>query len=241
MIYFASDIHLGSGDRATQRDVEQRFVQWLDKIEPTAQVLFLVGDIFDFWFEYKRVVPKGFVRTLGRLAQMTDKGIRVVMLTGNHDMWVSDYLTQECGIELYTTPQIFSISGKRIFVSHGDNTNIKKQPMLKLLNSIFRSKTLRHIASWLIHPDLFMRFGQWWSGSSRKAHKYELELMYLDPLIEYARSHKDENIDMFIFGHMHIPHTVSNPCITFLGNWADGCSWAQLDDNGNITLKINEL
>ena len=85
MIYFASDIHLGSGDRATQRDVEQRFVQWLDKIEPTAQVLFLVGDIFDFWFEYKRVVPKGFVRTLGRLAQMTDKGIRVVMLTGDNE------------------------------------------------------------------------------------------------------------------------------------------------------------
>ena len=86
-----------------------------------------------------------------------------------------------------------------------------------------------------------MRLGQWWSGTSRKAHEYGLELKYLDPLIEYARSHKDENIDMFIFGHMHIPHTVSNPCITFLGNWADGCSWAQLDDNGNITLKINEL
>lgn len=235
MIYFASDIHLGSGDKATQKSTERRFVQWLDSIKSTAEALFLVGDIFDFWFEYNRVVPKGFVRTLAKLAELTDSGVRVVMLTGNHDMWVDSYLTEECGVELYTKPQIFTLKGKRLFVSHGDNTNIKGQPMLKLINAIFRSKVLRAIFSWIIHPDLFLRFGQWWSGSSRKAHKAQTDLRYLDPLIEYATHYKEAEVDHFIFGHIHIPHQTKN--ITFLGNWAEGCSWAELDDNGTINLK----
>ena len=191
-------------------------MQWLDSIKSTAEALFLVGDIFDFWFEYNRVVPKGFVRTLAKLAELTDSGVRVVMLTGNHDMWVGSYLTEECGVELYTT-------------------NIKGQPMLKLINAIFRSKVLRAIFSWIIHPDLFLRFGQWWSGSSRKAHKAQTDLRYLDPLIEYATQYKEAEVDHFIFGHIHIPHQTQN--ITFLGNWAEGCSWAELDDNGTINLK----
>lgn len=235
MIYFASDIHLGSGDKKAQRATEHRFVEWLKSIEPTAEVLFLVGDIFDFWFEYKRVVPQGFTRTLGQLSHMTDRGIRVVMLTGNHDMWVGKYLTEECGIELYTTPQIFDLVGKRLYISHGDNTNIKGQTMLRLMNAFFRSKSLRVLASWLIHPDLFLRFGQWWSGSSRKAHKAQTELRYLDPLIEFAKGYNDTTIDHFIFGHLHIAHQTDN--ITFLGNWAENCSWAELDKVGNITLK----
>jgi UDP-2,3-diacylglucosamine hydrolase len=166
---------------------------------------------------------------------MTDKGIRIVMLTGNHDMWVGKYLTEECGIELYTTPQLFELCGKQFYISHGDNTNIKGQPMLRLMNAFFRSKPLRFIASWIIHPDLFLKFGQWWSGSSRKAHKEQTELSYLDPLIEYARGYKETKIDHFIFGHLHIPHQTEN--ITFLGNWATGASWAELDNDGNITLK----
>ena len=210
-------------------------MQWLEGIKPTAEVLFLVGDVFDFWFEYNRVVPKGFVRTLAKLAELADSGVRVVMLTGNHDMWVGDYLTTECGIELYTKPQIFTLKGKKLFVSHGDNTNIKGQPMLKLINAIFRSKVLRAIFSWIIHPDLFLRFGQWWSGSSRKAHKAQTDLRYLDPLIEYAKGYKEAEVDHFIFGHIHIPHQIDN--ITFLGNWAESCSWAELDDNGTINLK----
>lgn len=234
MIYFASDIHLGGGDTATQQSVERRFLQWLEHIEPTAEALFLVGDIFDFWFEYHQVVPKGFVRILGKLAQFTDRGIRVVMITGNHDMWVGKYLTEECGIELYTTPQLFTLHGKQFYISHGDNTNIKGQPMLKLLNSIFRSKFLRVVVSWLIHPDLFLSFGKWWSGSSRKAHKAQTDLSYLNPLIEFAEQYRGD-VDHFVFGHIHIPHCHNN--ITFLGNWAESCSWAEIGDNGTITLK----
>lgn len=114
MHYFASDIHLGAGDPAAAREVERRFVAWLDRAGRDAESIFLVGDIFDFWFEYRRVVPKGFVRTLGKLAELTDWGVRVVFLTGNHDMWVGDYLTRECGVEVYTAPQLLTLGGRRI-------------------------------------------------------------------------------------------------------------------------------
>ena len=170
MHYFASDIHLGAGDPAAAREVERRFVAWLDRAGRDAESIFLVGDIFDFWFEYRRVVPKGFVRTLGKLAELTDWGVRVVFLTGNHDMWVGDYLTRECGVEVYTAPQLLTLGGRRIFVAHGDNMNIDGQPMLRLLNRIFRSRTLRWLFSWGVHPDWAMRFGHWWSGKSRKRH-----------------------------------------------------------------------
>lgn len=170
MHYFASDIHLGAGGPQEARELERRFVAWLDRVGRDAESLFLVGDIFDFWFEYRRVVPKGFVRTLGKLAELADRGVRVVFIAGNHDMWVRDYLASECGIEVHTEPQLLTIGGRRIFVAHGDNMNIDGQPMLKLLNRIFRSRTLRWCFSWFVHPDCAMRFGLWWSGKSRKRH-----------------------------------------------------------------------
>ena len=170
MYYFASDIHLGAGDEQSARAVERRFVAWLDTVARDAEAIFLVGDIFDFWFEYRRVAPKGFVRTLGKLAELTDRGVRVVFFTGNHDMWVGDYLTRECGMEIYTSPQVMTLSGKKVFIAHGDNMNIDGQPMLKLLNRVFRSRTLKWLFSWGVHPDLAMKFGHWWSGKSRKRH-----------------------------------------------------------------------
>ena len=135
MHYFVSDIHLGSGSLTEQRRVEQAFLNFLTKIEGDAETLILAGDIFDFWFEYKEVAPKGFVRVLGRLAELSDKGVRVVMFTGNHDMWIGNYLAQECGIELYTSPQTLTIGGKRLFVAHGDNMNIQGQPMLQFMRT----------------------------------------------------------------------------------------------------------
>ena len=119
MIYFASDIHLGSGDSKCQRATEQRFVKWLESIEPTAEVVVLAGDVFDFWFEYKRVIPKGFARTLGTLSRLTDRGVRVIMLTGNHDMWVGDYLSTECGIELYSGSRVHIQGQKTLHLTRG--------------------------------------------------------------------------------------------------------------------------
>ena len=240
MHYFVSDIHLGSGLVAEQRRAERLFLDFLSNIEADAESLFLVGDIFDFWFEYKRVVPKGFVRVLGRLAELSDKGVRVVMLTGNHDMWVGDYLTKECGIELYTKPQTFSLAGKTLFVAHGDNMNIKGKPLLQAMNAMFRSRLLRKVASWLIHPDLFMRFGQWWSGKSRKSHNNDYGPEILEDLIDYAIVYgKEHKVDYFIFGHLHYADDVK--CaqrILFMGDWHNQPSYIALDNDGQIELKF---
>ena len=144
-------------------------MRWLDDAAQDAEAIFLVGDLFDFWFEYRGVVPKGFVRTLGKLAELTDRGIRVVFFTGNHDMWVGDYLAHECGVEIYTSPQQFCLNGKNVFIAHGDNMNIDGQPVLKFLNTVFRSRTLRWLFSWLLHPDLAMRFGT--GGAASRANR----------------------------------------------------------------------
>lgn len=239
MHYFVSDIHLGSGDREEQRRVESLFLDFLAKIEADAETLFLVGDIFDFWFEYKQVVPKGFVRVLGRLAELSDKGIRVVMLTGNHDMWVGDYLTEECGIELYTTPQRFTLAGKELFVAHGDNMNIKGKPVLRAMNAMFRSKCLRWLASGLIHPNCFMRFGKWWSGKSRKSHGEAQSATVLQPLIDFAVEYgKEQKVDYFVFGHMHYPADVTTEQrILFMGDWHSQPNYIALDNEGKIELK----
>lgn len=240
MHYFVSDIHLGSGNGAEQRRVEHLFLDFLTKIENDAETLFLVGDIFDFWFEYKQVVPKGFVRTLGRLAELSDKGVRVVMLTGNHDMWVGDYLTQECGIELYTTPQTFSLAGKELFVAHGDNMNIKGKPILRLMNKMFRSQRLRRWASRIIHPDRFIRFGKWWSGKSRKSHGKVQNIDVLQPLIEFAIDYgANHDIDYFIFGHMHYAANIAGTQHTvFMGDWHSAPNYIVLDNDGRIELKM---
>ena len=240
MHYFVSDIHLGSGDKTEQRRVERLFLDFLAKIEADAETLFLVGDIFDFWFEYKQVVPKGFVRVLGRLAELSDKGIRVVMLTGNHDMWVDDYLTEECGIELYTTPQRFTLAGKELFVAHGDNMNIKGTPVLQAMNAMFRSKCLRWLASGLIHPNCFMRFGKWWSGKSRKSHGVVQSTTVLQPLIDFAVEYgKEQKVDYFVFGHMHYPADVATEQrILFMGDWQSTPNYLALNDKGEITLNI---
>ena len=239
MHYFVSDIHLGSGDKTEQRRVERLFLDFLAKIEADAETLFLVGDIFDFWFEYKQVVPKGFVRVLGRLAELSDKGIRVVMLTGNHDMWVGDYLTEECGIELYTTPQRFTLAGKELFVAHGDNMNIKGKPVLRAMNAMFRSKCLRWLASGLIHPNCFMRFGKWWSGKSRKSHGEAQSATVLQPLIDFAVEYgKEQKVDYFVFGHMHYPADVATEQrILFMGDWHSQPNYLALDNEGKIELK----
>ena len=239
MHYFVSDIHLGSGDRAEQRRVERLFLDFLSQIEADAESLYLVGDIFDFWFEYKQVVPKGFVRVLGRLAELSDKGVKVVMLTGNHDMWVGNYLTEECGIEIYTKPQTFTVAGKTLFVAHGDNMNIKGKPVLRLMNSLFRSAWLRWFSATLVHPNSFIRFGKWWSGKSRKSHDEDYGPEVLDYLVDYALEYGLKNkVDYFIFGHLHYAADVkSNQRILFMGDWHTQPSYITLDNSGKIELK----
>ena len=239
MYYFASDIHLGAGGRECARRVESRFVEWLEMVGRDAEAIYLLGDIFDFWFEYHRVVPKGFVRVLAKLAELTSRGVRVVFLTGNHDMWVYDYLTEECGVEVYTKPIFEELAGKRLFLAHGDNMKIDGQPLLRLMNSIFRSKVARVLFSWLIHPDLALKFGRWWSGKSRKAHGGEIPEWVNDPLYSYAEELCGrERVDGCIFGHTHKSEVrqCGETRILFLSEWEHRPSYAVMDAEGEIKL-----
>ncbi|MBO5330971.1 MAG: UDP-2,3-diacylglucosamine diphosphatase [Alistipes sp.] len=243
MYYFASDVHLGAGDENASRRTEQRFVKWLDSVAEDADAIFLVGDIFDFWYEYGKVVPKGFVRTLGKLAELSDRGVKIYLFIGNHDMWARDYFERECGVEIIRQPSVFELAGKRMFIAHGDNMNISGKPLLQLMNWGFRSPVLRTLFSWLVHPDIAMRFGQWWSGTSRKSHaKDDITPSSLGFLIDYARNYKAQNptTDYILFGHMHYPYDLkeSDLRLLFLGCWdGDEATYAVMDDKGNIELK----
>ena len=243
-VYFASDIHLGGGGSLEARERERRFVAWLDTLTD-ADAVVLVGDVFDFWFEYKRVVPKGFVRTLGRLAALRDRGVRVIFFTGNHDMWVRNYFAEECGMEVYLNPCVLEFGQRRLFVAHGDNMNIHDKPVLRLMNATFRSRPLRWLFRWLVHPDCALKFGLWWSGSSRKSHnKEQFTEAITEPLIDYARTwqatHPDQRIDHFVFGHMHFPRDWHEPQlhVVHLGGWELYPSYAVLDEDGGLTLNL---
>lgn len=241
MYYFAADIHLGAGTREESRRVEERFVAWLDAAAADAEGIFLLGDVFDFWFEYRRTVPKGFVRTLAKIAELTSRGIRVVFMTGNHDMWVGDYLSTECGAEIYTQARTETLYGRKYYLAHGDNMCIGDQPALRFMNAVFRSRTLRILFSALVHPDLALRFGRWWSGKSRKAHGDDTgsgEAM--SRLIRFAeKRQRDEFADGYVFGHFHsaLDCRQDDLHVVFLGEWHREPAYARLTPQGLLTLE----
>lgn len=243
MYYFVSDIHLGAGSPEQQRKTEAAFCRWLDSVQKDASAIYLMGDIFDFWFEYKRVVPQGFTRVLGRLADMSDRGVELHMFIGNHDMWCGDYLHRECGIKLHFHPEVCDIAGRRLHLAHGDNLNIKGQPMLRLMNAFFHSSTARWLFRWLIHPDIALKFGHWWSGKSRKSHsKSNITVAHLGFLTEYAREHhaSHNDIDAYLFGHMHLAHDhrEGNFRVMYLSDWSsDVAQYIAMDAAGNLEIK----
>lgn len=243
MIYFVSDIHLGGGTQAEAKRTEQAFCRWLDMVADDATEIYLLGDIFDFWFEYLRVVPQGFTRALGRLSSLSDRGVRVVLYTGNHDMWTYDYLSRECGIEIVSKPQVATINGQQIHLAHGDNMNIKGQPLLRAMNATFRSGTARWLFRWLVHPDLALKFGHWWSSKSRKSHGMEqVTADRLEYLVDYARKYHAAHPDIktYIFGHMHLAHrtTDSDIDVLFLSDWSrTEATYATMSEDNTLELK----
>ena len=243
MYYFASDMHLGHGDAPSARRREEMLVRWLEQAATDATAIYLLGDVFDFWYEWQEVIPAGHVRLLGKLAELSDRGIEIHLFTGNHDMWQHGYLERECGVRLHYTPEQTLLAGRRVWIGHGDNLNIKGEPMLQLMNSIFRSKVIRALFSWIVHPDLSMRFGKWWSGSSRKSHgAAPAPEVANKSLVEYATQHPHASeIDLFIFGHTHAAAEYKSPhsLIYFLGEWigSDTPTYGVLDGEGNFSLK----
>lgn len=242
MYYFASDIHLGHGDADSARERERLFVQWLDEVSADAEEIYLLGDIFDFWYEWREVVPAGFVRVLGKLAELTDRGITIHFLTGNHDMWMRGYLERECGLKLYYKPTEFTVGRRHLLLAHGDNINVQDKPAVAFMNAVFRSRVIRALFSWLVHPDISMRFGKWWSGSSRKNHTSDERFdKAAAPLLKFAEEYPiDRQIDGVVFGHIHHAgfRTADNGReVWFLGEWTGTPVYGVMDDKDNFSLK----
>jgi len=239
-IYFASDFHLGLAAGSPPLERERMVVKWLNSILHNAKEIYLLGDIFDFWWEYKLVVPRGFTRFLGTIATITDSGIPVHYFTGNHDMWVSDYLSKECGMTIHTAPVTTIFNGKKFHLAHGEGLGTKSRGY-KLLLSIFRNKPLRIMYSSL-HPSIGVGIGHKWSLSSRLGKGITKEFLgeEKEDLIRYAKSILEtDNVDYFLFGHRHLAMSwklQSNAEIVFLGDWIKNGSYAQWDGE-NLTLR----
>ena len=204
-VYFLSDFHLGAPNEVESRKREDRLVRFLQDARKDAGVIFIVGDIFDFWFEYKTVVPKGFVRILGTLAQMADEGIQLHIFTGNHDLWMQDYLSKELNAKLYFEPQQFTIQNKQFLIGHGDGLGPGDEGY-KRLKKIFTNPICQWLFRWL-HPDAGIQLANYFSRKSRAKTGNADELFLGEDkewLILYAKEQaKTMAVDYFIFGHRH--------------------------------------
>lgn len=250
-IYFASDFHFGIPDRAQSREREEKFIRWLNFVKADAEEIFLLGDLFDFWFEYKTVVPKGYVRLLGKLAEVADSGIPVHLFRGNHDMWAFDYLEKEIGVHLYRKPVEREFNGKRFFLAHGDGLGPGDRGY-KLIKYVFERKINRFLFRWL-HPDIGTRLGLYWSGKSRYANlikEAREEEENIKPDFQNARLAKfcrerlaaGSHVDYFIFGHWHVANIepiAPDSYYIHLGDWLTKFTYGVFDGK-DFLLKKHE-
>ncbi len=233
-IYFASDFHLGLDLAQSSQERERMIVDWLEEIATDASEVYLVGDLFDFWFEYRSVVPRGFARFIGALARLRDRGIAVHIFTGNHDMWMFSYFEEELDIPIYREPILKTLSGKKFLIGHGDGLGPGDYGY-KFIKRVFASR----ICQWLfarLHPNLAFRVAQFWSVKSReKAERADrFQGKESEWLITYANSVlAQEHIDFFIFGHRHLPIDCalqnSGSRYINLGDWMTHRSFARFD------------
>lgn len=239
-IYFASDVHLGMHPKERSAERERIFTRWLDEIKNDASEIYLVGDIFDYWFEYRKVVPRGFTRTLGKISELSDLGVPVHFFTGNHDVWVFDYLPTEAGVILHREPYITTLKGKKFLIAHGDGLG-PGEGYYKMMKRIFTSKTLQWLYARL-HPNFTIAFAHRWSKNSRYAKGISVDFLGEDKeiLIQYARKKmEEEHFDYFIFGHRHIPldfRLDEKTRLIYLGDWIINFTYAVYDGQ-NLELK----
>lgn len=240
-IYFASDFHLGAPDYESSLIREKKIVAWLEHIEDTAEEIFLVGDIFDFWFEYKRAVPRGFVRLLGKIAELTDKGIPVHVFTGNHDMWIFDYLPKEIGVKLYREPIEREFFGKSYFIGHGDGLGPGDKGY-KFLKKVFANRFCQWCFARL-HPNFGIWLADKSSKTSRAKSKGQDEVFLGEDkewLIQYCKEVLEKtHYDYFVFGHRHLPLEIKledNSTYYNLGEWINYCTYLEVDAD-SVELK----
>lgn len=240
-IYFASDFHLGVPSYEKSLEREKLLVKWLDEIKDDASEIYLMGDLFDFWFEYKHAVPKGFVRLLGKIAEITDSGIPITLFTGNHDMWMFDYLPKEIGVKIYREPIERTFENKTFYLGHGDGLGPGDKGY-KFIKKVFANK----FCQWLfarLHPNLGIGMANFWSKKSRIANGTNDEKFLGEEnewLIIYAKEIlQKKHFDYFIFGHRHLPLDINlpnNSKYINLGEWINYFSYAVFDGN-NLELK----
>lgn len=239
-IYFASDFHLGAPNASESFEREVRICSWLDSIEEDCEQLFLMGDIFDFWFEYKHVVPKGYIRLLGRLAKFTDKGIPVYLFTGNHDMWAFDYLEKEIGIQIHRKPIDIELKGKKFHLGHGDGLG-PGDYKYKVLKKVFENKLCQKLFG-IIHPFFGIGLADFLSKRSRAKTGHTDEVFLGEEkewLIQYCKEKNKSNpVDFYVFGHRHLPihHKIDNAIYMNIGDWIKYNSFAEFDGE---QLKLN--
>lgn len=232
-IYFASDMHLGMYPAGESREREKHLVKWLSSIGPEARELWLLGDVFDYWFEHRKVVPRGFVRFIGKLAELSDQGVKIHIFSGNHDVWLFDYFPEEIGADIHHDPMVVRMGSKIFHLSHGDGLTKKDRGYL-FLKSIFRNKFLQWCYARL-HPNGTAAFAQWWSKKSRygkeMVHPYkeknEEQILYAREKLKSA-----PDIDFFLFGHRHIPYDVEiapGKRAICLGDWISSYSYGVFD------------
>jgi UDP-2,3-diacylglucosamine hydrolase len=241
-IYFASDFHLGIPDYASSLEREKKIVRWMDSIKQDAAEIYLLGDVFDFWFEYNSVVPRGFVRLLGKIAEITDSGIPVHWFTGNHDMWIFDYVPKELNVQLHRAPIQKEYNGKKFYIAHGDGLGPGDYGY-KFIKKVFASR----MCQWLfarIHPNLGIRIARYWSGKSRVATGRNDE-KYLGDEKEFLVVHSKEilakgHFDYLIFGHRHLPLDIPLDKSRYinLGDWVRYFTYAVFDGNELKLLKF---
>lgn len=238
-VYFTSDHHFGAPTREKSLPREALFLKWLNAIEKDAGALFIVGDLFDFWFEYKKVVPKGFVRILGKLAQMRDNGLPIYFFVGNHDLWMEDYFEDELDIPVFHEPKVFTIFDKTVFIGHGDGLGPGDNGY-KRMKKVFTNPFSKWLFRWL-HPDIGVRLAEYLSVKN-KLISGDDDAKYLGEekewLILYAnRKVSEQFADYFIFGHRHLPMTLplkKNPNALYinLGDWIQYFTFGTLTSLG---------
>lgn len=263
-IYFLSDAHLGApyhkknvdkpdyqslssesknNPLFAEHEVERKLCRWFDMVKKDAKAIYLLGDIFDYWFEYKNVIPRGFTRVLGKISELTDSGIEIHFFIGNHDIWISDYLRNECGLITHTEPMVVDFDTKKFFLAHGDGLG-DEDKKFKIIRRIFHSKTLRKPFA-AIHPRWTVGFAHAWAKHSRETGEM---LNYLgeekEHLVQFSKKHLKiaPNINFFVFGHRHILLDLmitTTSRVIILGDWINYFSFGVWDGQ-NFSLEIFE-
>jgi len=240
-IYFASDNHLGAPTQKESFPREKKFVSWLDEIKKDAAAIFILGDLFDFWFEYKKVIPKGFTRTLGKLAEISDSGIPIYYFVGNHDLWMNGYFEEELNIPVYHKPKEFTFNNKTFLIGHGDGLG-PGDKAFKRMKKVFTNPVAKWFYRWL-HPDLGVKLAQYFSVKNRLISGEE-DIKFLGEdnewLVQYCKKKLDEkHIDFFVFGHRHLPLNIDlneKSKYVNLGDWISYYTYGVFDGE-KIELK----